>query len=100
MILRRSVEYIRHVHGVMKRADNRIAELENALKNLLSATQLDESMLGLSCPLGTRIVNSDILVPKNTLPIDLEQEPSTDTGMYLPDNGGAVVNMQEIYPTN
>lgn len=85
MILKRSVEYIRHVHGVMKRADGRIGELENALKNLLNVTNLDESMLGLSCPIGTKIVNSDILVPKNTIPPSdcKSDQDSNDNGMYL-----------------
>ncbi len=94
MILKRSVEYVRHVHGVMKRSESRIYELEAALKNLLNVTNLDESVLTLSCPLGTKIVNSDILVPKVTIPPSdcKSDQDSNENGMYLE---GAM--MQDVY---
>ncbi|KAJ3289445.1 hypothetical protein HK104_007470 [Borealophlyctis nickersoniae] len=55
VILRRSVEYVRQIQGFATRQVDRNQELEDALRRLLAQTGFDESMLGLSVPLGTPV---------------------------------------------
>ncbi|KAJ3310166.1 hypothetical protein HDV04_005360 [Boothiomyces sp. JEL0838] len=55
VILRRSVEYIRHMQLFAARQMDRTLELEQCLMRLCQNRGIDESELGLSMPLGTPI---------------------------------------------
>ncbi|KAJ3303387.1 Transcription factor E3 [Kappamyces sp. JEL0829] len=55
VILRRSVEYIRHMQLFAARQMDRTLELEQCLMRLCQARGIDESELGLAMPLGTPI---------------------------------------------
>jgi hypothetical protein len=55
IILRRSVEYIRHMQLFAARQMDRTLELEQCLMRLCQTKGINESELGLSVPLGTPI---------------------------------------------
>lgn len=63
MILRRSVDYIRHTQQLMQRQEERNKELIQTIKRLMQETGKTEDQLGLSMPLDSNIVNCDILIP-------------------------------------
>jgi hypothetical protein len=63
LILRRSVDYIKHVQGLLLRQNERIEELETVIRSLSCLLNVKEESLNLSCPLGTRIAKTDILIP-------------------------------------
>jgi hypothetical protein len=55
VILRRSVEYIRHMQLFAARQMDRTLELEQCLMRLCQVRGIDEQELGLTMPLGTPI---------------------------------------------
>lgn len=63
MILRRSVDYIRYIQKLIRKQDSRTVELENAVKSLMFECGKKEEDLGLSLPLGSKVINCEALVP-------------------------------------
>ncbi|TPX30902.1 hypothetical protein SmJEL517_g05645 [Synchytrium microbalum] len=70
VILRRSVEYMRHIQGVAYRIAERNQELEEVLKRICTEAGIPESSLGLSMPLGTELF--DIGMPNPNQPMNMD----------------------------
>ena len=66
VILRRSVEFLRHIVGVTHRLADRNRELESVLKRICMEADISESSLGLSLPLGTDLYDPGLPNPNTT----------------------------------